>query len=656
MLVRLQQTNRDRSGRRTLRARRANDAPRAAVVETLEPRQLLSGIMALRWEDANGHVLTEDETRVEGQTLYIAADTAGLRGKTATVTLVEDDVFFGSSYSFIRTFAVAIPADSDTGRLAWTTVWTQDFGGLTADPEYRLVRNPDTSDPVRSAEVIVVKATAPPRDTAPPRATNVSWTWPKSGDTSFSFSEKFADDVSVSGASFSDGDVRVTGPNGYNQLASYLGRTPASGDAPEIIGSYRVPAPGGTWDQSDNGIYHIAVEPNQVSDTAGNYDGGGEYLDVTIHVLPTASISGTVFDDINLDGVQAKAVSAKRGRAASAGEPGLENVRVFLDTNSNGLLDPGEPSTVTGADGSYKFGSLFAGTYLVRQTLPVGYRSTTPAGESVRIVKLSAGEESSAIDFANALGVLGVDMSFAGGDVPQQTFTNMVKDGIGYMVAGIWGGYNFKNPNPPKPNPSLNPGVNTQLRNAQAAQMQTAVYSFLRFDEIRGEKRLPTAAAEIDLAVNDIDPTVRARLKFFAIDVERDPLTPAPADQAAHVAYIKQAVDRVRYYGLKPIIYTTPGLWKSITGNSTAFSTRGPYHLLLWDTRPITRASQAAAAGNLSAYSALYYKPYGGWTQVSAIQYAQSPLNNAKQFYFKSMPIPVGTEVDLNVFDASLFD
>jgi len=37
-----------------------------------------------------------------------------------------------------------------------------------------------------------------------------------------------------------------------------------------IRATYRVPAPGGSWDTSDNGVYTIRMLLNQVQDAAGN--------------------------------------------------------------------------------------------------------------------------------------------------------------------------------------------------------------------------------------------------------------------------------------------------------------------------------------------------------------------------------------------------
>jgi hypothetical protein len=63
-------------------------------------------------------------------------------------------------------------------------------------------------------------------------------------------------------------------------------------------------------------------------------------VDVRFRVRPV--FVGNAFDDPN------------ESTMREAGEAGLGGVTVFLDNNGNGLLDTGEPSSVTGNDGAYR--------------------------------------------------------------------------------------------------------------------------------------------------------------------------------------------------------------------------------------------------------------------------------------------------------------
>ncbi|HJZ59397.1 MAG TPA: carboxypeptidase-like regulatory domain-containing protein [Gemmataceae bacterium] len=84
-------------------------------------------------------------------------------------------------------------------------------------------------------------------------------------------------------------------------------------------------------------------------------DGGAEQWCVRPGEPPAlqpATISGTVFFDVDNDGVLNPAV----------GDAPLEGWTVFVDANGNGVLDPGETSTTTDAAGHYSLGVLTDGT------------------------------------------------------------------------------------------------------------------------------------------------------------------------------------------------------------------------------------------------------------------------------------------------------
>ncbi len=78
-------------------------------------------------------------------------------------------------------------------------------------------------------------------------------------------------------------------------------------------------------------------------------------------------IYGTKFDDLNGDGVQ------------DPDEPGLEGWTIYLDHYNNGLLDPGEHSTVTDSNGDYALVGLDLGTtYTVAEVPQPRWRQTFP--------------------------------------------------------------------------------------------------------------------------------------------------------------------------------------------------------------------------------------------------------------------------------------
>lgn len=86
---------------------------------------------------------------------------------------------------------------------------------------------------------------------------------------------------------------------------------------------------------------------------------------------PIGTIQGTKFHDLDGDGYQ------------DAGEPGLEAWTIYLDENDNGVLDAGEVSTTTDANGDYEFAGLDApADYIVREVHRPGWEQTAPQTRS----------------------------------------------------------------------------------------------------------------------------------------------------------------------------------------------------------------------------------------------------------------------------------
>jgi hypothetical protein len=108
----------------------------------------------------------------------------------------------------------------------------------------------------------------------------------------------------------------------------------------------------------------------RATDTVGNVAAGATST-FSYYSLP-ATIEGSKWNDLN-------------GNAArDQGELGLPGWTIYLDLNQNGTLDSDEPSTVTGADGSYSFTDLTPGTYTVAEVPQSGWQQTCPIGNQSR--------------------------------------------------------------------------------------------------------------------------------------------------------------------------------------------------------------------------------------------------------------------------------
>jgi hypothetical protein len=88
------------------------------------------------------------------------------------------------------------------------------------------------------------------------------------GGTSYTFTVTYADAVAVNVATLDSNDIRVTGPNGFNTLATFISVDVNTNGTPRTA-TYRFTPPGGSWTHSAGGTYIVSVEPGQVFNTVG---------------------------------------------------------------------------------------------------------------------------------------------------------------------------------------------------------------------------------------------------------------------------------------------------------------------------------------------------------------------------------------------------
>jgi hypothetical protein len=112
-------------------------------------------------------------------------------------------------------------------------------------------------------------AKIPTDSTAPTASAPTLVGTPKSGGTVLQFKMTFSDNIAIDDSTFGAGDVRVTGPNGFSQLATFVSVSKTNNGTPRTV-IYQITAPGGTLGASDNGMYTVAVQAGAVKDTHGN--------------------------------------------------------------------------------------------------------------------------------------------------------------------------------------------------------------------------------------------------------------------------------------------------------------------------------------------------------------------------------------------------
>jgi hypothetical protein len=129
------------------------------------------------------------------------------------------------------------------------------------------------------------------------------------------------------------------------------------------------------WLSTKDSLFFSDLAPDNTFTTAGT---GAIYQ---IQAKPrTSSITGTVFEDFNGDGVK------------GAKEPGLAGQTVYIDYNGSGNLDAGDPVATTDARGNYVFSKLPLSGYRVNVVVPNGHTASTPTFRYTSFAKnVSAG-------------------------------------------------------------------------------------------------------------------------------------------------------------------------------------------------------------------------------------------------------------------------
>ncbi len=195
------------------------------------------------------------------------------------------------------------------------------------------------------------------------------------------------------------------GEPGINGVTVYLldnnGATPVllatavtSGDgnytfANLVQGSYIVQIDTATLPPGLTQTYDFDGVPDSPDAATLDFEGGTHRIDIDFgYASPAnASVGDRVWDDRNGDGTQ------------DPGEPGLNGVTVeLLDTSNNVVA-----TATTSGDGNYTFSSLYAGTYSVRVTPPVGMAPTydfdTVSTPNIATFTLTSGQTRTDIDF-----------------------------------------------------------------------------------------------------------------------------------------------------------------------------------------------------------------------------------------------------------------
>jgi FG-GAP-like repeat len=227
------------------------------------------------------------------------------------------------------------------------------------------------------------------------------------GGTEYRLSVIHSDNIALP-VVIGEGAVVVKSPNGTTLSQSYVYRIYPPAGSSVVPYDYAVTPPGGSWDIADSGTYTIELLGNALFDTSGNAAAPKSLGTFQVNIQSgTGSITASVFDDANADGIQ------------NPGEGPLNFQQVYVDVNGNGVRDGGDPVKFTNSSGIATFSNLPAGDYVLRAVPSTGsiagqfqtFPATAQGGEH-RITLAAGASVSRAFGISSLPGVLGIEFVY----------------------------------------------------------------------------------------------------------------------------------------------------------------------------------------------------------------------------------------------------
>jgi Tol biopolymer transport system component len=173
---------------------------------------------------------------------------------------------------------------------------------------------------------------------------------PEVGAQTYDFSVIYSERGGINFATFGNDDVQVTGPNGFSQAATFLSSTPLSITTTAV--TYRITAPGGTWDATDSGTYDVSILPGGVTDVAGN------------------AVAAGVFGQFSALGPDLVAIPLRNLRSAAISGVDVQRARIrVLNLGSSSSTVPVAITLFTSADKTLDAGDATIGTFVQEKSI-----------------------------------------------------------------------------------------------------------------------------------------------------------------------------------------------------------------------------------------------------------------------------------------------
>ena len=108
------------------------------------------------------------------------------------------------------------------------------------------------------------------------------------GAKTYTFTATYTDDTAIDVSSLDSRDLKVSGPKGFDQLATLI--DVEQGDGTPRQATYQITAPGGNWNEADNGTYTVSVAAEQVSDINNNFLSAGSLGTFGVNIVEEGPI------------------------------------------------------------------------------------------------------------------------------------------------------------------------------------------------------------------------------------------------------------------------------------------------------------------------------------------------------------------------------
>jgi len=173
---------------------------------------------------------------------------------------------------------------------------------------YLHVRGTGTGDPLSSTPTgytaygsvgqyfVSGSVTVPGSLTLPPLAEAQVADLTQSGETSHLFVVTYTDDFAVDVATPDDGDIRVTGLNGFDLTAQFISVDAPGNGTPRTATYALAPPTGGTWAATHNGTYTLWMQAEEVGDTQGATVAAGQLAQFSVAVPTTVYVANMDVD------------------------------------------------------------------------------------------------------------------------------------------------------------------------------------------------------------------------------------------------------------------------------------------------------------------------------------------------------------------------